>query len=793
MVFRLNIITASILSIAGATNTAFAQEVSNEPTMDVVVALGTKRTDVTSLQSTSPVKVVTSESLEKTGSTHLLSALQTLLPSANFPAGANSGNEAWNGKSISLRGLSPSYTLVLVNGKRYHPTSVVKQIASYDQGAQSVDLNTIPISAIDHVEVLTDGASALYGSDAVAGVVNIVLRKDKEGSSVTTQFGAYDGGKGFERQISGWSGIALPNQGYLNYGGDLSDNQGLDSFGEDDRRYYSAGDPREASVDRDIPLMGAPKRNDGHVFINGEMGLSDDLRVYGLANYSKRRAIASLGPLLPASSSNVPSIYPDGSQAKTNARTEDFNIQGGLKKSLENWGNLDFSVVYGQNTSKRTNFDTINTSLGAASPTKFDISTFKNDQTSIQLDYDNDIPVSYSQSPLNVAAGAAYRKETWESDKGDEASYIGTGAYPNGNQGLSPSDVTTLHREVYSIYGSMEQEVIPALTLGTALRAEDYSDFGSSVTGKVSARYELTDELALRTTFSTGLRAPSLGQEGLSNHQVVYVNNVQSVGLFAPVSSPIAQLLGAKDLKPEKTRNLSAGFVWQPLPNASVTLDGYILNIKDAIVYSGQLTGPYVQNVLASAGYTGINSVNYFTNAIDKQVKGVDFNANYSLKESGDARTDFSLGFSTQRIKVSGIQNNAQLAAAGLQVFNRVAKETNEKGAPDSKLVFNVSQSWKRWSGNMSLVRYGTYVVPNSTNEAYDQKMGAQWVTNLTLSNDVTDQLRLTIGANNVFDTMPDKLNDHNKALNFLPYSSTLGTPTDLGGRFMYASATYSF
>lgn len=491
-------------------NPAPQAQLPPSPLLDRVVAIGTRRNDATALTSAAPVDVIDATELIKTGATSLNQALFQLLPSFNFPQN-QSATHGQNPKGVSLRGLSPDQTLILVNGKRRHASAVVNITSGVSFiGAQQVDLDMIPLSAIDHVEVLRDGASAQYGSDAVAGVVNIVLKERDSGGQIATQLGKYSQGDGFNKSADGWYGLGLPGDGFLTL-----------SFNGLNNKPTDIGDSYFADGQVQDPRWGGASREKFNLAGNAEIGLDEHWRLYGFATYGRDKSINNTPPLLAGNPNNVSDIYPDGTIPKYRYRYEDAALTLGARFEDDAIGRFDLSAGYGRDEHDELAFNTVNPSYGAASPTRFDVATLINEQTNLSLDYARELPFAWSANPVTLSAGVAWRDERYRLQAGDFASYsyggidgVQVGAVQA--SGLQPDDAGTYTRDVAGVYFGLENQLTDKLQLGLAGRSEHYSDFGSATTGKLSARYELTPQVGVRATVNNAYRAPTLGQIGTS-------------------------------------------------------------------------------------------------------------------------------------------------------------------------------------------------------------------------------------------------------------------------------------
>ncbi|WP_256262759.1 TonB-dependent receptor plug domain-containing protein [Pseudomonas gingeri] len=755
------------------------------PTLDRVIALGTRRNDATALTSAAPVDVLTSEELKQTGATSLNQALFQLLPSFNYPQN-QSATRGQNPKGASLRGLAPDQTLVLINGKRRHASAVVNISGGVPFiGAQPVDLDMIPLSAIDHVEVLRDGASAQYGSDAVAGVVNIVLKERDTGGQLNTQLGKYSQGDGFSKTADGWYGIGLPGDGFLTL-----------SFNSLNNRPDDIGDKYIADGREQDPRWGGAGRNKYNLVANAEVGLSDQWRLYSFATFGQDTSVNNTPPLLAGNPNNVAAIYPNGTIPKYRYRYEDGALTVGSRYEDASLGRFDLSATYGRDTHDELAYNTVNPSFGANSPTKFDVATLINEQTNLSLDYAKDLDVDWSKHPLTVSAGIAYRNERYRLEAGDADSYSFGGI--NGVQvgavqasGLTPDDAGTYTRNVGGVYFGLENQLTDKFQFGLAGRTEHYSDFGSATTGKVSARYDFTPQVGLRATVNNAYRAPTLGQIGTSwtTTTNVDINGNPVLTRMLPADNPAARALGAQPLKPEKSTNFSLGLVLRPTDQASLTIDAYQISIRDRLLYSGGISGPRAEQILQAAGYGQYTWAQFMTNAADTRTRGVDIVGKYNLDLQQYGGLTLTAGYTKAKTIIERINSNPY----GFDVLTREARGFLEHGYPEDKLVFGATHRYGPWTVALNETRYGEYrkYAASQANAQYDQTFSAQWTTDLDVNYAFSKQLRLSVGANNLFSSTPD---DFNKQLRQTPgqqYSYL--SPAAPEGAFYYTRLSYDF
>ena len=769
------------------------------PRLGTVQVLGTRRSDVTALEGSAPVDIIDGDALRRTGHDSLAKALETLVPSVTYPQ-INGTDGVSAQRPVLLRGLAADQVLVLVNGKRRHASAFVNTKATLGRGSQAVDLATLPVSAIDHIELLRDGASAQYGSDAIAGVINIVLKDRDHGGEAQASVGQYTKGDGFSRSLSGWKGFSLPGDGYLTFSAEGVESERTSTAGADLRQFYPAGDSREADADRHW-RYGSPGLGDWKIGVNAGTFLNEATELYGFATYQDRTAESQAVFRRPIDANNITSVYPNGFLPLLDVRSRDGAATTGIKFEDSLLGRFDLSATYGRNRIDYHLGDSINASLGASSPRSFDAGALVNEQTQVSLDHVKEFAVGYGAGPLVFSSGLAWRREGYEVIAGDTASWVQGSVLPTraggaqGFPGTQPSDEGSYSRKVFGGYLGLEQQVTDALQLGIAGRSEHYDDFGTTTTGKFSLRYDFTERFGLRSTLSSGYRAPTLGQIGTSATQTEFVAGdptAYQVGTVS-VDTPVARALGASDLKPEKSTNLSVGLVWQPVDDASLTLDAYQIRIKDRIALSETLRGTTVSQILASQGYGNYSGVSFFTNALDTRTHGLDLIGRYRLDLAQVGELTFTGGFNGSKTQVTDVKDNpGPLAGTGVILINREALSYVQSASPQSKLVLGVDWRQGPWAANFTTLRYGSYTLDSNSGPQFDQTFGSQWVSNASLSYDVDPALTLTVGANNLFDSYPDKIDVANRFVGGrVQYQSI--SPAGAEGAFYFVKANYRF
>jgi len=804
-------------SLAVPVVAAETQPAASSDPLDTVVVLGTRRSDLTALESASPIDVLSAEQLEETGASDLSGALTALSPSFTYPQspqGAFAGSIA---QGASLRGLASDQVLVLVNGKRRHTSAnVTRQSLVNGRGAAAVDLSLIPLSSIQRVEILRDGAAAQYGSDAIAGVINIVLKENDNGGNLGYRFGGYDKGDGIQRKLSGWKGIALPNDGFLTLSFDAGNQDPASDTNPDNRIFYpgstSINTPREQNNRYRTWRWGSGNVSDQYnVAANSEIGIGDGLTAYGFATYSHKNTDAE-GFFDPPTtlrnnySSTALQRFPDGRVPITRYSLEDYALTGGLRYEDEQLGTFDFAVNHGDNTLKSTDRNAINPSWGVNSPEKIFTGERDADQTNVTLDWVRDFPTDLLFKPLTLSAGVAWRRENYELSPGEAAGWqngplfntvdpVTRRRIPGYYSGITQVDAASLDRNVAGAYVDVEGQVTEKFQAGVAVRSEHYSDFGDTTNGKLSLRYDFTPQIAARATASTGYRAPSLVQSGLSSFSVQVVEQPPGSGNFVEVqqrtlraNSPEAALLGGTSLKPEESTSYSLGLVWRPLANASVTLDAYRIDIDNRITLSDQLPASVVSPIFAGTPYANIQSAAFYTNVADTRTDGVELASNYQLDLQQWGRLNLNAGVSHNNTRITALRDVGNIK--GSQIVGRTTQGLIEDGTPDSKLILSANWLYDGWGVTLSQRRYGEWKSLNSTNPNLDQTYSPQWVTDLDLSYTFDKALKVSVGAINLFDTHPDKA-DGAQLYGVPKYSIT--SPEGAQGAFYYTSVSYDF
>jgi iron complex outermembrane receptor protein len=798
---------------------------------DQIVVIGTRRTDRSATNSASPVDIISSKELSSQASSNLLDVVKNVVPS--FYVAANSISDASSFvHSPSLRGLSADETLVMLNGKRLNRSALVQVYSGGDTGlgygSQGADIGSIPSIAIKALQILRDGATAQYGSDAIAGVTNYGLR-DNDGIEVQGRYGQfYRNGDGKSYQIAANAGVKIGDRGFINVSGEYDDD-GRTSRGVTRPTALAFATQNPASANQ-LPYYPLPAQIWGNspsrgykILVNSELEIADNVKFYAIGNLSWSHTEesfnyrASTDAVLDSTGSRfVASGTPGaivlcarnflnysakpGNDANGCATTQDPYFRNlypagftpvfvGVVREL--WGvagfrgNLgkgtyDVSVSSSRNTLDLSMFNSLNTAFSPTAvpanvapfnvptQTSFNFGRQAQKETNANVDLTYPVEVGFAK-PVTLSAGFEYRKETYQLGVSDFQGYAQGGA--SGYGGVSPSQAGSFSQHNVAFYGGAETDITPNWTIGLAGRYEHYNTFGSATVGKINTRYEFIPGYAIRGTVGTGFHAPSPGQQNNSTLTTNFVNgNSVQTGTF-PIGSAISQIFGAKPLTPEKSTNFGVGFTAKPLRNLSLTVDYYNIKVRNRIFISqpfpvidathpdGTITAADIAKfpILSTVGIGG--QVSYFTNGLSTLTRGVDVVASYSSPLAG-GNLNLTLAYNHNNNKVTSANANVIGAAQIANIRNL---------APHDVAHFTAGYGIGSWSFTARENYYGSWV--NATDYGLGangqplQVFGAKATTDLDVTYTFAKQFAITVGANNVFNTFPDKLNSNSQTI----------------------------
>ncbi|MBX2821443.1 MAG: TonB-dependent receptor [Rhodothermaceae bacterium] len=793
-----------------------------------VVVLGS-RSNRTAIETPVPVDIISTQEIEQMGVSELNQILHYVASSFNSSHQTISdGTDHVN--PASLRGLGPDQVLVLVNGKRRHSSSLVHVNGTFGRGTVGVDLNAIPASAIERIEILRDGASAQYGSDAIAGVINVVLKKQTDNIQLNIGTGVTREGDGEQAQLSANYGFPIGQDGYFNVTGEYVD-RGRTNRSDPWQGDIFPGITGAEATDLELENR-ALSRDDfsmrtgqsasiiGAVFFNTSVPLAGETDFYASGGFSHRDGEASGFYRLPNSEARVNlNVYPNGFLPEIHTQIGDHSFTAGIKGQLNEWI-VDLSTTRGGNAFQFNIENTMNASLGEASPITFDAGGFAFNQTTSNLDLLRDIDTGGAINALTLALGSEFRLENYVIESGQFESYslgnggtepgvsfdtTSTGAPKNpGSQvfaGFQPSNEVDRSRNSFSVYADLEAEISDGFLIDLAGRFESYNYFGQSVNGKIAMRGELSENFALRGAISSGFRAPSLHQVWFNNVSIQFVLDeagqlVPARVLSANSSDPITKAFGIPDLKEETSVNISAGFTSRPAENFLITADYYNININDRIVLSSRFTSsdPITAQILAPFASLGVSQAQFFVNAVDTRTSGLDIVTAYTT-DTGTGRLTLTgaINFTETEVLDTNIpQTMADIFAMGdleavrSTLFNREERNRLESALPRQKGHLGLQYSQGRVSATLRANYFGD-IHYRPTNSDNDEKFSSKTLFDFGVSVEILPGATLQAGANNLFNTFPDH---HEKAANYssgrFPYSRRV-TQFGTNGGFYYA------
>lgn len=754
-----------------------------------------------------PVDVFTEEQIESaTGTTETNQIIQALTPSFNFPRPTiTDGTDSV--RPATLRNLGPDQLLVLINGKRRHTSALVNANNSVGRGSTGVDLNAIPAALIQRIEILRDGAAAQYGSDAIAGVINIVLKSGVDPVTLAVKGGTTTHSDGNLLDASATWGASI-GRGSVNLVAEYRDRKETNRAGFDPRDQIVLGDAGNNAVPQPNHHWGDSDARDIIGFANTNIPINDSgtASFYGFGGWSRRDGSHGGFYRRALDARNWRQIYPLGFLPLIEPKVEDYSGTAGVRGVSANNLFWDVSAQYGHNRFDFNIANTLNTSLGPNTPpnkTNFYSGSLEFNHVLVNADLTREFDVGLA-GPLNVAGGLEYRRENYQQIAGEPDSYR-DGGFRNQAGGLAehgaqvfpgfrPGNAADVDRDTYAAYLDFEADLLKTLRLGLAGRFEDYSDFGNTSDGKITLRFQPVRPLVLRAAASTGFRAPSMGQSTFSSVQTTFL---PVAGVLTPfevatfrVESPQALRLGSRPLKPEESVNYSTGIVWNPIPALEFSADFWRVDIDDRIVLSSNFIGSAVQALLSD--FPGANGGRFFTNAIDTRTEGVDLTARYNVGVGSAGRVHFTGAYSRADTEITRVSPNPpQLAQVQISLFDRVVRRLTECGQPEDNLRLGADWQKDRLGFLIRQSRYGRYC--SFTNPVtQDQEFSGEWVTDLELAY-THKPLTFAVGAQNLFDNFPDLQTPTSADGNFGIFTYPRNSPFGMNGRFVYSRIAYSF
>jgi len=868
--------------------------------LDLVTVTGSRGKPRTALETAVPIDVIGGAQLSKSPQADLAQVLQYAAPSFHSTK-QNIGHGSDHIDPMALRGLGADQTLVLINGKRRHASSLMNVNGTVGRGQVGTDLNAIPMASVDRIEILRDGAAAQYGSDAIAGVINVVLKEnidkgsislrtgflskpptisDELNSLITNPYADIDGlseptqndGGGESFQIGANYGIGIGEKGgfinlTLNYMTmqpfNRMDDYAIEMFSSTDPRNgdqvaefaaFNQGDPdaiaaynakwvdnadNNALLNEDqrgraivnelndptgrrMARMGGSGITNAGLFMNMELPLSEKATFYSFGGYNYRLGQATGFVRRPNQTGRQSGLWPLGFSPQLDSDIQDLSGAFGFKTNFSGW-DVDLSNTYGSNSFGWTIFNSNNASLGLESPTSFEAGKLKYSQNVINLDVSKGLDVGF---PLNVGFGTEFRLENYIQTAGEDESWqnydggikeAGSQVFPGYQRG---NDINKF-RFNSGIYADLEAEFTDALLVGLAGRLEDYSDFGTNVSWKLSSRYRITDNITIRGAYSTGFRAPSLPQKFFSAFTLQFISipdpNDPNATIIDGVNiahlnddSFVTRQFGIENLKPETSTNISLGMTAR-LGRLSLTADIYQIDIKDRIGITGRFNGGQDDRFAAILDPAGLSQVQFMTNAVDTKTQGVDVVASYFIPLNNGS-LKLNLGGNYTKTEVPRGQDGAPvintgefLQGFGSTLFNREEVSRIEVAQPRSKVIVGGILKLGNFSTNLTFTRFGeiNYVHPSSAEvanswnngelEIRDQTFSPKILTDIDFTYALSKNIDIGIGGTNILNVYPDR---HSHSGNYsggmFPYSRRV-SQFGIAGAGYYAKANFNF
>jgi len=718
------------------------------------------------LNSIVPIDVITNSQIQKSGQKKLTQILSYFIPGFNAPTPAiKDGSD--HVPASTLRGLNPDQVLVLINGKRLHTSALLHVNDTVGRGTSGANLNTIAVASIDHIEILRDGAAAQYGSDAIAGVINVILKNGNYTNSVSSKIGMNSDGGGESAQADLFYTVPLDYDGYFNVTTDVQTQNKTDRAGIDSRDQYSSGD---IGVTKTTPL-GQPEATNYLLALNSKSYLDNDVVLYtsGILNYQDSQNNAYFRTPMDANSS----LYPNGFLPMIQTKMLDYSLTAGVTQDLGSGSSWDLSQTIGSNDFHYYVSNSMNYSMKTASPTSFDAGGLSAIQAVTNLDYKTKVHA------IKVAMGLEYKYESYKIEAGERASYaqpdLNASAGSQGFPGFRPENEVDASRNNYSIYLDLNYNITPAFLVDGAVRFEDYSDFGSTTNYKLALSYKIHPSLLVRASGSTGFKAPSLSQ----SHFTSTSTTVDSSGILSSTrtlrpTNPLAVSLGAQALKAETSDHFTTGLVYKPIDNLSLSTDYFYTKINDRIMLSTDIV-------------VGADKIRYLTNAVNTQTQGIDLRVNYLYLLENGANLSFTGAFSYAKTKVLSFNSGANGLSSSASEKNRIE---NAQPKDNLKLLFNYDL--KPINIALNINRYGAF------KDVYNGQVynfGAQWSSDLDVSYAFTKKLKVALGGTNILNSYPDEWGNRvvtsTSTAPIVPYSQY--SPIGYSGAYYYLRAVYEF
>lgn len=849
---------ALAVGLALGTAPSFAagfEESAKEKDVERIAVVGSRSAPRSVAESPVPIDIVGGDELGKNASSDMLDMLQAAVPSFNVRQQPISDAASFI-RPVNLRGLSSDSTLILLNGKRRHRASVIAfQGGGVNDGAQGPDISVIPSVALKQVEVLRDGAAAQYGSDAIAGVMNFVLKDDSEGGSISVKYGSYYEGDGDSTIVDGNIGLPFTKDGFVNLSFQLKE---ADATSRSVQRPDAQALIDAGNTDVATPAMtwGNPEiEDDITLFANVGLDLGNDKEFYMFGNYSNRVGIggyyyrnpqsrggvftdgngdllvgamdgnAAACPNIPITAGDVRTQqdYIDGVANNDNCWafnellpggytpqfTGDINdtslvmgTRGEIKGGFLDEALYDISASVGRNKSTYTLANTVNPSLGALNADQaglsFDVGAYTQLEKSFNFDLVKSVDMGLSE-PINVATGLEWRQESFEITGGEQSSWQqgplaqqGFSVGTHGFAGFSPESQGIDKRQSIAAYVDVEAYITEDLLLGSALRYEDFSSFGDTINYKLTAQYQVNDELSFRASHSTGFRAPTVGQANVVNTQTSLFNGDLVQSATFPPTHPVSAQKGGVELQPEESVSYALGMVYQS-GDFFMTVDAYNIEVKDRVAQTDKLDitqadvdalqGKYPSPELLLGG-----KVTFFANDFDTTTQGVDIVANYGMElMGGDTKLSLAYNYNSTEVDDPGS------FTTGFKVRRL------EEGIPEHRATFTIAQNWEDVSMFVRANYFGEWFATHADEEdefssyGWSETAGSSYTIDAQVSYFLNDSWTLSAGANNIFDNKAQELQKNGGAYGVVSGVYYESGPFDYNGGYYYVKAAYKF
>jgi iron complex outermembrane receptor protein len=743
----LSLYGATALTLTPSTYAQSAPEAKSDSQMQSVSVVGSRRATTSATDTVVPVDIIPmSKSSETGGQFDLAQTLTYISPS--FNSTRQSGSDGADlVDSAALRGLGSDQTLVLINGKRRHTTALVNLFGARNRGNTGTDMNAIPMLAIKDVQVLRDGAAAQYGSDAIAGVMDIGLKKSK-GCEAVAGYSQYSEGDGKNYLTSAYCGVDIGNGGVLGITGE----------------YLNRGRSNRAEADNPR-IIGDSKTKNQTLYLNGELPTVGQGKLYFTVGAQQRDASSAAFARGGVGSDDIPSrnsaaMYPNGFVPFIDAKIDDRYATVGHRTQIGEW-NADLSQTYGYNKMIYDIRHTINASIAnkdllaggkGVSADHFNAGGFSFEQLTTNLDFSRFYD-GIMGGGLNVAFG------------GETGSYIdadgvgfGGNAGSQGFPGFQPGDQVDANRHSTAAYLDLELDVTPTVKAQAAVRYEKYSDFGSTSTGKLAGSWRVAPQVLLRGSASTGFRAPSLQQVNLSSTFTDFIGGVATDVVLAPNGGVIANAAGIPKLKEEKSTSYTLGTTWTPNQAVSVTADLYQIKIKDRIVLSGRFNEDTYPDLAARLAALGVGEAQFFVNSVDTKTKGLDLTASHKTNFGANKLTTY-LALNVSKTEVTGIHAPASLKGFEDVLLSEKERLYIEQGAPRSKATLGFDYVTGAWESDLKIIHFGPQTLgtfDGTANGVPNQRYESKTSADLSFTYTINKNMKFSFGGNNIFNVKPN-------------------------------------